>query len=391
MNILTINAGSSSIKYKIFKDQNSDPCPIVSGLIEGIGEKSGQWQHQSKDKLSNTHTFASHEEAFSALAQVLNASLEGLKVDAVGHRVVHGGQDYYKPTVIDKQVLQAIIDLKPLAPLHNPINALGIQFAMHYFPEAKHIALFDSGFHHTMPEAAYTYAIEKETAIAHHIRRYGFHGLNHEYVAHQAALFLNKPLSTCHFISLHLGNGASACLIKAGKSMDTSMGMTPLAGFIMGSRCGDIDPAIPLYLQRQGLSVDEVDILLNKRSGLTGIAQDNDMRHLLSRLENDDKAARLAIEMYVYAIQKMIGAYVSQTPSLDGLIFTGGVGENAARIRAMILAGLEHLNFMIDPNSNETPAIDSCKNIAKKSHTPVLVVRGDEEYFMAVEVLKLRV
>ena len=401
MNILTINAGSSSIKYKLFEHAKEHLSPLLSGLIEGIGESSGKWQHQYQEKTSKPHSFASHEEAFSALANLLNQSLAGMTVHAVGHRVVHGGSHYYKPTIIDPHVLQAIKDLSSLAPLHNPINALGIQFAMKYFPDAKHIALFDSGFHHTMPEAAYTYAIEKDTAATYQIRRYGFHGLNHEYVANQAALFLNKPLNTCHFISLHLGNGASACLIKEGQSIDTSMGMTPLAGLIMGSRCGDIDPAISLYLQRQGLSVDEVDSLFNKRSGLIGLAKDNDMRHLLARLDKGDKAAKLAIEMYVYAIQKTIGAYLSQIPHLDALIFTGGVGENAVQIRQMIVSKLHHMHLIIDPERNQVPVfgsvnanppqknLENCRNIAINNEPPILVIRGDEEYFMALEVLKL--
>lgn len=389
MNILTINAGSSSIKYKVFESSQQGLSPIISGLIEGIGEAAGKWQHQYQDKTINPHHFKSHEEAFAALAVCLNTALDGMKIDGVGHRVVHGGRLYYQPTIINEEVLQSIIELAPLAPLHNPINALGIQFAMQYFPYATHIALFDSGFHHTMPESVYTYAIDQDIANDYQIRRYGFHGLNHEYVAQQAALFLNKPLPDCHLISLHLGNGASACLIKNGQSVDTSMGMTPLAGLIMGTRCGDIDPAIPLYLQGRGLSLDDVDRLLNKRSGLIGIAKDNDMRHLLTRLASGDEAAKLAIEMYVYSIQKTIGAYLSQIPALDALIFTGGVGENAAPIRHMILSALKHMNLVIDTQLNDIHSSESCRNIAH-TQPPILVIRGDEEYFMAVEVCKIK-
>ena len=228
-------------------------------------------------------------------------------------------------------------------------------------------------------------------AVAEHyqIRRYGFHGINHEYVAQQAALFLKKPLAACNLISLHLGNGASACLIKQGLSFDTSMGMTPLAGLIMGSRCGDIDPAIPLYLQQQGMSIDDVDTLLNKRSGLMGIAKDNDMRHLLARLDSNDPDALLAISMYVYSIQKIIGSYITQLPTLNALIFTGGVGENAAPIRAMITETINHMGFAIDPTHNYNDNGETCRTISA-SNIPILVIRGDEEYFMAQQVVGIQ-
>ena len=306
----------------------------------------------------------------------------------MGHRVVHGGSQYFNPTLITQNVLQAIIDLAPLAPIHNPVNALGIQFAMKFFPGAQHVALFDSGFHHSIPNHIHTYAIDTETAEHYQIRRYGFHGINHEYVANQAALFLEKPLENCHLISLHLGNGASACLIKQGKSYDTSMGMTPLAGLIMGSRCGDIDPAIPIYLQQQGMSLGDVDTLLNKRSGLIGIAKENDMRHLLSRLETGDKAAELAIDMYVYSIQKTIGAYLTQLPTLDALIFTGGVGENASPIREKITESLAHLGLKINPTKNQTRSEENCRDISADG-TPIVVIRGDEESFIAQKTAEL--
>lgn len=387
MNILTINAGSSSIKYKVFEVSENVPKAILAGLIEGIGEQAGQWHHTYKEKKSTSHHFSSHQQAFADLAHKLHNDLKNFTIHAVGHRVVHGGNRYFNPTIITETVLQAIIDLTPLAPIHNPVNALGIQFAMQYFSKAQHVALFDSGFHHTIPNHIHTYAIDAETASHYQIRRYGFHGINHEYVAHQAALYLKKPLAACNLISLHLGNGASACLVKQGKSFDTSMGMTPLAGLIMGSRCGDIDPAIPLYLQQQGMSLVDVDTLLNKRSGLIGIAQDNDMRRLLARLDTGNSAAELAIKMYVYSIQKIIGSYLSQIATLDALIFTGGVGENAAPIRERVLDSLGHLNFSLDLELNRIDSGDNCRNISN-NEKPILVIRGDEEYFIAQEVSK---
>lgn len=388
MNILTINAGSSSIKYKVFKIDNHKPSAILAGLIEGIGEKKGNWHHTHESKTSTAHQFASHQQAFEALATKLEQSLKTFIIDAVGHRVVHGGSSYFNPTVITKAIVDDIIALTPLAPLHNPVNALGIQFAMQYFPQAQHIALFDSGFHHTMPPHIHNYAIDQQIASHYQIKRYGFHGLNHEYVARQAALFLKNPLDKSNFITLHLGNGASACLVKNGKSYDTSMGMTPLAGLIMGSRCGDIDPAIALYLQRQGMTLDDVDHLFNKRSGLIGVAKDNDMRHLVARMQEGDSTAQVAIDMYVYAIQKIIGSYLTQLPTLDALIFTGGVGENAALIREKIIAPLGHLGFVLDAQCNQNDTGENCRAIAKGSK-PILIIRGDEEYFMAEETAKL--
>ena len=388
MNILTINAGSSSIKYKAFHIHSNIPTTVVAGLIEGIGEQEGLWHHTYHGKETISHQFTSHQQAFAELAKRLHETLKDFTIHAVGHRVVHGGSQYFKPTLITETVLQDIQDLTPLAPIHNPVNALGIQFAIQYFAEAQHVALFDSGFHHTIPNHIHTYALDAEIAAQYQIRRYGFHGINHEYVAHQAAMCLKKPLTDCNFITLHLGNGASACLIKQGKSHDTSMGMTPLAGLIMGSRCGDIDPAIPLYLQQQGMKLDDVDTLLNKGSGLIGIAKDNDMRRLLARLEAGDDSADLAIAMYVYSIQKIIGSYLTQIPTLDALIFTGGVGENASPIREKIIAPLSHLGFTIDLEKNGINTDDRCRNISNNGR-PILVIRGDEECFMAQEIEKL--
>lgn len=383
MNILTINAGSSSIKYKVYQTNAPQLKAVMTGLIEGIGEKSGQWHHQEQTKISSPHPFKNHQQAFEALAE----KLQHQDIKGVGHRVVHGGEVYFKPTIIDDEVLACIKELSILAPIHNPINAEGIEFARHYFKNAIQIAVFDSGFHHSMPESVYTYAIDTQTAKHHGIRRYGFHGINHEYVAGEAAHYLGKPLENCQLITLHLGNGASACLIKNGKSFDTSMGLTPLAGLIMGTRCGDIDPAIPLFLQEQGFSLKDVDHLLNKKSGLMGIAGDNDMRQLCQREKAKDKEAMLAIAMYVYSIQKMIGSYFSQTPALDALIFTGGVGENAALIREKVIEPLKHLGFSLNQDKNTSQAFQHCENIASEG-LPVLVIKGDEEIFIAEQVAK---
>lgn len=381
MAILTINAGSSSIKYKVYKQNLS---PIFSGLIEGIGESKGFWHHTDQNKVSNPRTFNSHKEAFTELAVMLKTLLGDESIQGIGHRVVHGGKDYFTPTIITAELLERIEALSALAPLHNPVNAEGIRLMEACFPNVLQVAVFDTGFHHSLPEYVYRYAIDKDLADSMEIRRYGFHGINHAWVAAEAAAWLKKPLESCDLITLHLGNGASACLIKKGLSFDTSMGMTPLAGLMMGTRCGDIDPGVAFYLQRKGYSPQEVDRLFHKTSGLMGIAGDNDMRRISARAEAGDKAASLAIEMYVYAIQKTIGAYLSQTSHLDALVFTGGVGENAAVIRQKIIAPLKHFGMSINPAMG---ASQTCEKISDKG-TPILVIRGDEEKYIATKVLE---
>ena len=387
MNILTLNAGSSSIKYKVYSHDNKETTLLLSGLIEGIGESGGAWSHQFRTKEKYEHQFASHQTAFDAMDIQLKQDLIGYPIHGVGHRVVHGGKKYFKPTIVTSKVLKDIEELSRLAPLHNPINVQGIIYAQQHFKDAIQVAVFDTGFHHSMPSYVSQYAIDAETARQFDIQRYGFHGINHEYVAIQAAKYLNNPLKTCHFITLHLGNGASACLIKNGLSFDTSMGMTPLAGLIMGTRCGDIDPAIPKYLMEQGLSVNDVDTLLNKNSGLKGISNDNDMRKILARMDASDKAARLAVEMYVYAIQKTIGAYFAQSQTLDALVFTGGVGENSAVIRASVIDPLKHLGFILNDTLNQQHSTQACHQITD-SGIPVLVIKGDEESLIVQKVIE---
>ncbi|STX51677.1 Acetate kinase (Acetokinase) [Legionella busanensis] len=386
--ILTINAGSSSIKYKVFSQQNDyQIIPLLSGLIEGITEESGLWHHYTKKKEQRAHYFVNHEEAFAALAKQLQLDLVNKKIVGVGHRVVHGGPNLCQPTIITSKILQEIKALAKLAPLHNPINAAGIEYAQTYFKEAIHVAIFDTGFHHNMPKHIHSYAIDARLAQQLNIRRYGFHGINHEYVSNKAAKFLNKPMPECNFISLHLGNGASACLIKNGKSFDTSMGMTPLAGLIMGTRCGDIDPAIPIYLQEQGLELSTVNTVLNKQSGLKGIANNNDMRAVLENYHAGDEDAILAIEMYVYAIQKFIGAYLTQINKLNALIFTGGIGENSAFIRAKIISSLKHLGFILDNDLNQKNKQKEC-SVISKGEVPILIIPSDEEGWIMQKVFE---
>lgn len=385
MTILTINAGSSSIKYCVF---DSHMQLLMQGLIEGIGEKESHWHHQIHQKHTQKCAFPHHEAAFEQLSLRLQHDLHGQSIRGIGHRVVHGGEKYSKPVVITPEILREIQDLSVLAPIHNPVNAQGIDFMRKHYPDVLQVAVFDTGFHHTLPEKAWRYAIDKKTADSLHIRRYGFHGINHEYVARKAAQFLEKPFETCNFITLHLGNGSSACLIHQGLSVDTTMGMTPLGGLIMGTRCGDIDPGILLFLQRQGYDGDQLDALLNRNSGLKGLTQDNDMRRLCTRAEENDPDAKLALSIYAYTIQKTIGAYLSQTPTLDALIFTGGIGENASMIRLMILDSLQHFGFFLNPSENQRRFEEDCVNIHEKG-TPILVIKGNEEWFIAQAVHKI--
>lgn len=386
MLILTLNAGSSSIKYKVFTIKDRLALPLFQGLIEGIGEESGFFTHND-EKI--TASFNNHQQAFTALEEKLHTSLPEERIVGIGHRVVHGGPHFTKPTLLTPEVVKELDRLSSLAPLHNPVNLLGIQYTQHAFKDAIQVAVFDTSFHRSLPDYARTYPLPQAILCQYPIERYGFHGINHEWVAQEAALFLQKPLSQSHFISLHLGNGASACLVRNGKSHDTSMGFTPLPGLMMGTRCGDIDPAIIFYLEREGLSGAEIEVLLNKKSGLKGIAGFNDMREVLSLAEKKEPQAQLAIAMYCYSIQKTIGAYWSQCPQLDALIFTGGVGENAALIREKIVLPLAHMGFLLNKEKNLEKNTASCYSIAKSQSFPILVIKGNEEQMMANAVLTL--
>jgi len=315
--ILVINAGSSSIKFKLFEEKTLKV--LQQGLIEEI---------------------KNHHQAFEDL-QKEDINFKNIK--AIGHRVVHGGEHFSEATLIDDKVIETIKSLIPLAPLHNPANLEGIYAAQKLAPNIPHIAIFDTAFHQTMPEYSYRYPLPNRLYESLHVRRYGFHGTSHHYVATEASKILKKPLKEINLISLHVGNGVSACAIKNGVSIDTSMGMTPLEGLMMGTRSGSIDPAIVAYLIREGkYNIDEVDTLLNKKSGLLGIAGESDMRSLLS---SNAEEAKLAIEMFTYRLKKQIGAYMAVLGDVDALIFTGGIGENSEEIRSLTCKGLEHFNL----------------------------------------------
>jgi acetate kinase len=319
--IIVINAGSSSIKFKLFQ---ADTLEMMhQGLIEEIHD---------------------HHEGFKRLHQhLLDQKIDFKRIKAFGHRVVHGGEFFNAPTLIDNDVIEKIRALIPLAPLHNAANLEGIYAAYKLASNVKHIAVFDTAFHQSMPEYSYRYALPNELYTSLHVRRYGFHGTSHHYVASEASKILHQPLETLNLITLHIGNGVSACAIEQGKSIDTSMGMTPLEGLMMGTRSGSIDPAIVAYLMREGdYSIDDVDTILNQKSGLLGIGGASDMRTLL---QSDTQEAALAIKMFTYRLKKQIGAYMAVLGHVDALVFTGGIGEHSKEIRDLTCKGLERFNL----------------------------------------------
>ena len=338
MRVLVLNGGSSSLKCKLF--DMATGRVVYQKTVEHIGEKGG---------------VASFGEALELL------DVDFAALDAIGHRVVHGGEMFHKSVVIDAEVLAKLQTLIPLAPLHNPANIEGIRAAMQKAPNTQQIAVFDTAFHTTMPQEAFLYAIKKELYTQHAVRRYGFHGTSHSYLTKEAAKILNKRVDEVNLITLHLGNGASACAVQKGKSIDTSMGFTPLEGLVMGTRCGDIDAAIVLYLQRElGLRVDEVDTLLNKHAGLMGMCGDNDMRAILQR---DDEDATLAVAIMVRRIQKYIGAYmVLLEGEVDAIVFSGGIGEHATQITQAVMENkmFQKRKFLVIPTQEELEIAYEC-------------------------------
>jgi acetate kinase len=298
--------------------------------------------------------------------------------------VVHGGEFFHEPTFVDDRVIDAIRGMIPLAPLHNPANLIGIEVAMKQRPDVPQVAVFDTAYHQSMPPHAFHYALPQELYKKHHVRRYGFHGTSHLYVAKQASEHLGKPLDNLNLITLHLGNGASAAAIKAGESVDTSMGLTPLEGLIMGTRCGDLDPAIHFYLAREtGKSMDEVETLLNNESGLKGICGVNDMREIIRLVGEGDEKAELAIDAYCYRIKKYIGAYFAVLGHVDALVFTGGIGENAALIRQRSCENLSGLGIMLDEQKNSSCVGTFMPVHSRESKVGILVIPTNEELEIA--------
>lgn len=394
MKILVINTGSSSIKYQLFR--MDDKSVLASGIIERIGEEKSKHKYSSinlKESIEIEKKIADHQTGIKEMDDLLTDSKTGVihnskEITAIGHRVVHGGEVFTKPIIIDPDVIRAIEENIPLAPLHNPGNLSGIFAAQTFFKGVPNVVVFDTAFHQTMPEKNFRYALPNEFYEKHKIRRYGFHGTSHKYVSKKVASYLNKKLEEINLITLHLGNGASVCSIRGGKSFDTSMGMTPLEGLIMGTRTGDIDPAIPFYMADHiKLSYKEIDKILNKESGLKGISGQNDMRDILEKEKDGDKNASLAIEMYVNRIRKYIGSYlIGLDGNLDAIVFTAGIGENSPDIRERVVKNLTSLGIEIDDAKNKTRSKEIREINSDKSKIKILVCPTNEELEIAEQV-----
>jgi acetate kinase len=395
MKVLVINSGSSSIKYRLF--DMTEKTVLATGVMEQIGETESRLTHHTRnsqgemEEIVNSEPVADHQAGFQLIGAALNESgalRDTQELSGIGHRVVHGGEEFKQPTLINKKVIDTIRRLSPLAPLHNPANLLGIEVAMQSAPQVPQIAVFDTAFHQSIPAHAFRYAIPQDLYEAHHVRRYGFHGTSHHYVAKQTADLMDRPLNTLNLITLHLGNGASAAAVKGGKSIDTSMGMTPLEGLIMGTRCGDIDPAIIFYLKRKtGLARDAVESILNQESGLKGICGVNDMRQIEELAQSGNSQAQLAIEMVCYRIKKYIGAYYAVLGRLDALVFTAGIGEKSPLIRAGACRGLSHLGIEIDPEKNNRKSKTAFEIQKGGSTVKILVIPTNEEREIAEQTV----
>ncbi|MFF3463788.1 acetate kinase [Streptomyces sp. NPDC001984] len=392
--VLVLNSGSSSVKYQLLDMQGSSRLAV--GLVERIGEQASRLTHTcvtSGDTREQNGPMADHDAALKAVAEELAQDGIGLnspELAAIGHRVVHGGMFFTEPTIVDDEVLTEIERLIPVAPLHNPANLTGIRTAMALRPDLPQVAVFDTAFHTTMPESAARYAIDPKVADRLRIRRYGFHGTSHAYVSRETAKLLGSAPEDVNVIVLHLGNGASASAVKGGRCVDTSMGLTPLEGLVMGTRSGDLDPAVIFHLQRvDGMSMDEIDTLLNKRSGLFGLCGDNDMREIRRRIDEGDAEAQLAFDIYIHRLKKYIGAYYAVLGRVDAVAFTAGVGENASPVREAAVAGLEELGLAVDPALNAVRSDRPRLISPADARVAVAVVPTDEELEIATQTYAL--
>lgn len=389
--VLVINSGSSSLKYQLVEPESG--TLRASGLVERIGEESSSARLDFADqRLKRDDRLADHDAALRAAFDLMAEAgfdLHTLGLTAVGHRVVHGGNEFFRPTVVDDLLTAKLKELSPLAPLHNPPALLGIEIARKLLPDVPHVAVFDTAFFHGLPRSAATYAIDRELAEKWHIRRYGFHGTSHRYASEQAAAFLGRPLVCLNQIVLHLGNGASASAIEGGDPVDTSMGLTPMEGLVMGTRSGDIDPGVISYLWRTAkMSLEEIETMLNQRSGVFGLAGERDFRRLREMIESGDSSAQLAYDVYIHRLRKYIGAYLAVLGHADVVSFTGGIGENATAVRRDALAGMAGLGISVEENRNTSPGSGARRISADNSPTAVLVIPANEELAIAGDCVR---
>lgn len=390
--VLVVNSGSSSIKYQLI-DVASEQA-LATGIVERIGLDVARAKHEGPDgeTVLERHV-ADHEEGMAivlALFAEHGPEIDESRLTAVGHRIVQGGSVFAGPALVDDTVQQQISDLSPLAPLHNPAHVAGLTAARHAFPNTPHVAVFDTSFHQTMPPAAYTYAIDRELADRYAIRRYGAHGTSHKFVSRRTAELLGKDPSEVNVIVLHLGNGASASAVKGGVCIDTSMGLTPLAGLVMGSRSGDIDPAVLFHLSREaGMTTDDLDNLLNRRSGMLGLSGHTDMRDVHDAVTAGDERARTALEVYYHRLRTYVGAYYAHLGRVDAIAFTAGIGENDDIVRENSMAGLEHLGIVMDLERNAGRKKVDTLISTDDSPVKVFVVPTNEELEIARESVAL--
>ncbi|WP_250445526.1 acetate kinase [Actinotalea sp. C106] len=391
--VLVVNSGSSSIKYQLVDVGTGES--VAGGLVERIGEGGdGTLRHEGPSgRTDRTQPVPDHDAGVRAVLDLfaeVGPSLTEVGLVAVGHRVVQGGDRFTEPVLVDDAVEAAIEELSPLAPLHNPPNLAGIRAARHAFPELPHVAVFDTAFHHTLPAAARTYAIDRDVAREHGIRRYGFHGTSHAYVSRRTAELLGKKPDEVNLIVAHLGNGASITAVRGGESVETSMGLTPLEGLVMGTRSGDVDPAVIFHLQRvAGMSTDEIDTLLNRRSGMIGMAGVNDMRDVHDAVAAGDADARLALDVYCHRLKHYVGAYYAQLGHVDAVVFTAGVGENDDIVRELALTGLERLGIVVDAERNAGRKKTETVISPDGAEVTVLVVPTNEELEIAQQAVAL--
>ena len=394
--ILVVNSGSSSLKFMLFC--MSTETMLAKGLVERIGKPSASlaYQRDNEAKITLPISADNHGQALESACRILADPEKGVikslrEVQAIGHRVVHGGEHFSTPSLVNDNVKQAITECAALAPLHNPPNLGGIVACEHVFPGVPNVAVFDTAFHQTMPAHAFMYAIPNKYYDQYHIRKYGFHGTSHKYVMQATADFLKKPVEQLKLITCHMGNGSSIAAIDGGRVVDTSMGMTPLPGLIMGSRCGDIDPAIVLFLMRQGMTPDGIDDLLNKKCGLLGVGgiDSGDMRDLVDAAATGNASASMALNMFGHRAAFYVGGYYALLGGADAVVFTGGIGENCAAARKKILERLAAIGCTLDDARNEQVRGRAGVITTDASRTPVIIMPTNEELMIARETYKL--
>ena len=395
MKILVINCGSSSLKYQLI-DMETEEL-MAKGLVERIGIDGSRIKHETigKEKKTIETPMQDHKRALELVMESLTNEEYGAiksldEIDAVGHRVVHGGEDFAKSVIIDDKVLKGIEDNVEIAPLHNPPNIMGIKACQRLLPDVKQVAVFDTAFHQTMPEESYIYALPYEYYEKYKIRRFGFHGTSHKYITNKAAEMLEKDVNEVNLITCHLGNGSSICAVENGKSIDTSMGFTPLEGLAMGTRCGDLDPAIlPFIMDKENLSTEEINTLINKKSGVLGISGvSSDFRDIEEARDQGNKRAKLALDIFEKRVRGYIGSYMTELDHVDAIVFTAGVGENSVEMRESIVAGLKSLGIKLDPERNNVRGEDRLIS-SDDSSIKVFVIPTNEELMIARDTKEL--